>query len=237
MQNLNEMQSEAQPLVTASVRLDANLQKRLMRVHRLIYLILLIAGAAMVIAYILLDVLAAEEIVAQSDWYNILLWLGALMFAVGCEARGYGACQRVFLLRRSFFHSHDARNGVRRGCKFSVFGLRENQRKQKVFPALSESGERVSRRKNPALPRGLRAAAQTFAPAEKKINKGKRMRRAAESRAAHFSQVRQWAKKKMQAYACTPVNKRKNPTRRRIADGPFGTTYRVCWWGRQNSNL
>ena len=83
MQNLNEMQSEAQPLVTASGRLDANLQKRLMRVHRLIYLILLIAGAAMVIACIPLDVLAAEEIVAQSDWYNILLWLGALMFAVG----------------------------------------------------------------------------------------------------------------------------------------------------------
>lgn len=105
-------EGQADRSVRASVALDATLQSEILHGVRIVYLVLLIAGFLSCAAYVAVDVCADEGKLAPSAWYSVLLWAGAVLFAVGlvCTVVLWRAVKRardarVLVNRYTFYES------------------------------------------------------------------------------------------------------------------------------------
>ncbi len=80
-----EGDAQSTPCVTTRVTVDAALQKRISRRARAALLCIMVVGVAALVAYVVLFVLAEEGaiVVADDFWLDLLLWGGAVFFALG----------------------------------------------------------------------------------------------------------------------------------------------------------
>lgn len=80
-----EQSAQDGPCVKARVTVDAALQKRISKNSRIVLLCAMIVGIVMLIAYVALYVVSEEGLVVLEDDFllELLLWAGAILFAVG----------------------------------------------------------------------------------------------------------------------------------------------------------
>ncbi len=73
------------PCVKTRVTVDAALQKRISKNSRIVLLCAMIVGIVMLIAYVALYIVSEEGFVVLEDDFllDLLLWAGAILFAVG----------------------------------------------------------------------------------------------------------------------------------------------------------
>ena len=73
------------PCVKTRVTVDAALQKRISKNSRIVLLCAMIVGIVMLIAYVALYIVSEEGLVVLEDDFllDLLLWAGAILFAVG----------------------------------------------------------------------------------------------------------------------------------------------------------
>lgn len=81
----SEQSAQDGPCVKARVTVDAALQKRISKNSRIVLLCAMIVGIVMLIAYVALYVVSEEGLVVLEDDFllDLLLWAGAILFAVG----------------------------------------------------------------------------------------------------------------------------------------------------------
>lgn len=81
----SEQSAQDGPCVKARVTVDAALQKRISKNSRIVLLCAMIVGIIMLIAYVALYVVSEEGLVVLEDDFllDLLLWAGAILFAVG----------------------------------------------------------------------------------------------------------------------------------------------------------
>ena len=80
-----EQSAQDGPCVKTRVTVDAALQKRISKNSRIVLLCAMIVGIVMLIAYVALYVVSEEGLVVLEDDFllDLLLWAGAILFAVG----------------------------------------------------------------------------------------------------------------------------------------------------------
>lgn len=80
-----EQSAQDGPCVKARVTVDAALQKRISKNSRIVLLCAMIVGIVMLIAYVALYIVSEEGLVVLEDDFllDLLLWAGAILFAVG----------------------------------------------------------------------------------------------------------------------------------------------------------
>ena len=80
-----EQSAQDSSCVKARVTVDAALQKRISKNSRIVLLCAMIVGIVMLIAYVALYVVSEEGLVVLEDDFllDLLLWAGAILFAVG----------------------------------------------------------------------------------------------------------------------------------------------------------
>lgn len=81
----SEQSARDGPCVKTRVTVDAALQKRISKNSRIVLLCAMIVGIVMLIAYVALYVVSEEGLVVLEDDFllELLLWAGAILFAVG----------------------------------------------------------------------------------------------------------------------------------------------------------
>lgn len=81
----SEQSAQDSPCVKTRVTVDAALQKRISKNSRIVLLCAMIVGIIMLIAYVALYVVSEEGLVVLEDDFllDLLLWAGAILFAVG----------------------------------------------------------------------------------------------------------------------------------------------------------
>ena len=81
----SEQSAQDGPCVKARVTVDAALQKRISKNSRIVLLCAMIVGIVMLIAYVALYIVSEEGLVVLEDDFllDLLLWAGAILFAVG----------------------------------------------------------------------------------------------------------------------------------------------------------
>lgn len=81
----SEQSAQDGPCVKTRVTVDAALQKRISKNSRIVLLCAMIVGIVMLIAYVALYVVSEEGLVVLEDDFllDLLLWAGAILFAVG----------------------------------------------------------------------------------------------------------------------------------------------------------
>lgn len=80
-----EQSAQDGPCVKTRVTVDAALQKRISKNSRIVLLCAMIVGIVMLIAYVALYIVSEEGLVVLEDDFllDLLLWAGAILFAVG----------------------------------------------------------------------------------------------------------------------------------------------------------
>lgn len=81
----SEQSAQDGPCVKTRVTVDAALQKRISKNSRIVLLCAMIVGIVMLIAYVALYIVSEEGLVVLEDDFllDLLLWAGAILFAVG----------------------------------------------------------------------------------------------------------------------------------------------------------
>ena len=81
----SEQSAQDSSCVKTRVTVDAALQKRISKNSRIVLLCAMIVGIVMLIAYVALYIVSEEGLVVLEDDFllDLLLWAGAILFAVG----------------------------------------------------------------------------------------------------------------------------------------------------------